>query len=98
MSHRIYLARAFLVVSLWFIFTTYYKVLIDDQKFKLYRLIGTTHLNISEVQEVHHKLLSIVLVHKNGRIRITNLINNFSELLQTIYSRNSKIIVKHYRE
>lgn len=93
---ELYILRVSLVVQVWFSFTTYYKVRVDEEYLQLHRLIGEKILDIHAIQEIEHKLLSIVLVHKNNRIRITNFISNISDLIQIICSKNESMKARNY--
>ena len=58
-------------------------------------MLRKKRLPISEVYKVRHGFLCSKIYFKNGSFQITNLMNNYSQLISIILSHNSNLIVEY---
>jgi len=70
---------------------------IENRKISFFRIIGKIEVQAEEVEKIDHRLASVKIFHKNGKVSVTALIDNFQEMLSTITSLNPEIVVKKFR-
>ena len=78
----------------WAVLFTVYRVEIDDRTVRFTRIVGSIKIQANDIKAIEHSLASIKIVHSNGKVRVTSLINNFSGLLASFKALNQSINIK----
>jgi len=81
----------------WAVLFTSYKVEIENRKISFFRIIGKIEVQAEEVEKIVHRIASVRILHKKGKVIVTGLIDNLQGLLTTITSLNPEVVVKKFR-
>lgn len=81
----------------WAVLFTAYKIEIENRNIRFFRIIGKIEVQIEDLEKIDHRLVTVKISYKHGKVSVTSLIDNFSGLLSTIKSLNPEIIEKKFR-
>jgi hypothetical protein len=76
---------------------TPYKVEIEGSIIRFFRIVGTIEIQAEDVETIEHKFASANIKYRNGKIRVTSLMDKFHELLLSISSLNPEIVIKKFK-
>ena len=69
---------------------------IEGSLIRFFRIIGTIEIRAEDVETIKHEFASAKIIYRNGKIRVTSLMDKFQELLLSISSLNPDIVVKKF--